>query len=75
MRRSPASHFTGATPGAPPSPAIKEADMPRKRKGSDTVHFCRNCSNWPTSDYIESNSGERCNECLGKRNQGNCTAG
>jgi len=49
--------------------------MPRKRQGSDTVHFCTNCSNWPTSNYIESNSGERCNECLAKRNAGTCSAG
>lgn len=49
--------------------------MPRKRRGSDTVHFCRNCQHWPTTDYIESNSGERCNECLSKRSAGTCTAG
>ena len=22
-----------------------------KRKGTDTWHFCTNCTNWPTSDY------------------------
>jgi len=47
----------------------------RKRRGSDTWHWCRNCSNWPTSDYDSRNtkpSGEFCNECLGKQNSGNC---
>ncbi|MDZ7713691.1 MAG: hypothetical protein U5L06_11520 [Rhodovibrio sp.] len=30
-----------------------EVDMPeyRKKNGSDTWHWCRNCTNWPTSDY------------------------
>jgi hypothetical protein len=49
--------------------------MPRKKNGSDTVHTCTNCSNWPTKDYTNSSSGEKCNECLGKKKAGNCTAG
>lgn len=51
--------------------------MARRKHGSDTWHFCRNCSNWPTSDYIEGtgNSGEKCNECMAKQKAGNCTAG
>ena len=48
----------------------------RKRKGADTWHFCRNCSNWPTSDYVEQVSkpttGELCNECKAKKESGNC---
>jgi hypothetical protein len=28
----------------------------RRRNGSDTWHFCRNCSNWPTSNYVEQQS-------------------
>jgi hypothetical protein len=49
--------------------------MPRKRRGNDTVHFCRNCSNWPTTDYVESSSGEQCNECKSKKANGTCNAG
>lgn len=49
--------------------------MPRKKKGHDTVHTCKNCSNWPTTDYVESTSGEKCNECMAKAKAGNCTAG
>ena len=48
----------------------------RRKKGSDTWHWCRNCSNWPTSDYVEQQakpSGEQCNECRGKDAAGNCT--
>lgn len=49
----------------------------RKKKGSDTWHFCKNCSKWPTSDYEEKTtkpaSGEFCNECLGKQKSGNCS--
>lgn len=47
----------------------------RRRKGKDTWHWCRNCSNWPTSDYEDSNSGgsgEKCNECLSKDKAGTC---
>ncbi|GAH62655.1 unnamed protein product, partial [marine sediment metagenome] len=36
----------------------------RKKKGSDTWHFCSNCSRYPTSDYDETTSwngsGELC---------------
>lgn len=48
----------------------------RKREGNDTWHFCRNCSNWPTSGYREQeskpSSGEFCNECLAKDRSGDC---
>jgi len=48
----------------------------RRRRGSDTWHFCSNCSNWPTSDYEEKytkpSSGELCNECQSKKAAGNC---
>jgi len=50
--------------------------MYRKRKGTDTWHFCSNCSNWPTTGYDEQSakpsSGEFCNECLAKQKAGNC---
>jgi len=48
----------------------------RKKKGSDTWHFCSNCSRWPTFDYDETTSyngtGELCNECKAKRDAGDC---
>lgn len=48
----------------------------RRRKGNDTWHFCRNCSNWPTYGYDEQYtkpaSGELCNECKAKKAAGNC---
>ncbi|MBA7486649.1 hypothetical protein ES707_22210 [subsurface metagenome] len=52
------------------------ADTYRKKKYSDTWHFCSNCTNWPTSDYDERytkpTTGELCNECRAKQNLGNC---
>lgn len=49
----------------------------RRRKGNDTWHFCTNCSNWPASGYdAQTNkptSGEFCNECLAKRDNGTCS--
>lgn len=49
----------------------------RKKKGSDTWHYCRNCSKWPTSDYDEQSSkpstGELCNECKAKEQAGTCS--
>ncbi len=48
----------------------------RKKKYSDTWHWCRNCSKWPTSDYEERyskpTSGELCNECKAKEKENNC---
>ena len=50
----------------------------RKRKGSDTWHWCTNCRNWPKDweDYDVRNSrpttGELDNECKAKDNRGNC---
>jgi uncharacterized protein (DUF433 family) len=53
------------------------ARMYRRRKGSDTWHWCSNCSTWPESSYEEQASsvsltGERCNECSAKERNGNC---
>lgn len=49
----------------------------RRRKGSDTWHWCRNCNNWPTSNYDERpdkpSGGDLCNECKAKDKAGNCT--
>lgn len=48
----------------------------RKVKGSDTWHYCTNCSKWPTSNYDQSagkpTTGELCNECKGKEKNGQC---
>lgn len=52
----------------------------RKRKGKDTWHWCKNCSNYPTSDYDEVTKsgkerpsyGELDNECLAKEEKGEC---
>ena len=48
----------------------------RKKKGSDTWHWCTNCNNWPTKDYDTNNSkptnGELCNECKAKEKAGDC---
>ncbi len=50
----------------------------RKRKGVryDTWHWCKNCSNYPQSDYLTSDKkpsyGELCNECQSKEKNGNC---
>lgn len=51
----------------------------RKRKGSDTWHWCTNCSQWPTgpsSNYdsrtTKPTSGELHNECKSKQRDGNC---
>lgn len=49
----------------------------RKRRGSDTWHWCTNCSNWPTSNYVVSHTkpttGELDNECRAKQSAGNCS--
>ncbi len=47
----------------------------RKRKGTDTWHWCKNCSNWPTSNYDSKTTRpayDLCNECKGKEKAGNC---
>ena len=49
----------------------------RKRESNDTWHFCKNCSNWPTTQpYKEQDAkpttGEFCNECLAKDRNGDC---
>ena len=49
----------------------------RKKKGSDTWHWCKNCAEWPTSNYdkqaTKPTSGELCNQCKGKEAAGTCT--
>lgn len=49
----------------------------RKRKNSDTWHFCKNCNRWPRFNYVTSNSkpssGELCNECKSKLKSNSCS--
>lgn len=48
----------------------------RRRKGSDTWHWCRNCSRWPKSEYDEQQKRpeyDLCNECKSKERDNNCT--
>lgn len=49
----------------------------RRRKTSDTWHWCTNCSNWPAkAESVESatkpSSGELCDECKAKQKAGTC---
>ena len=48
----------------------------RRKKGKDSWHYCKNCSNWPTSNYdvkySKPASGELCNECRSKDANKNC---
>ena len=60
-----------------PAPGRTEmANVYRRRYGSDTWHFCRNCTAWPTSGYeerfSEPTTGEKCNQCRAKRDNRNC---
>jgi GT2 family glycosyltransferase len=54
----------------------KPALVYRRARGNDTWHSCKNCANWPTSEYDEQQtvpaSGE-CAECRSKRERGRCT--
>lgn len=51
----------------------------RKKRGSNIWHWCRNCSSWPTKNYIPLNTdsfpypGELCRQCKDKEKNGNCT--
>lgn len=49
----------------------------RRKKDSDTWHWCKNCSNYPSGtdvekSYTKPTSGELCNECKAKDASGNC---
>jgi hypothetical protein len=49
----------------------------KKKKGSDTWHWCKNCSKYPTGFDTETSStkptsGELCNECRSKEKEGKC---
>ena len=50
----------------------------RRKRKSDTWHWCMKCSSWPTSNYEEEVSrdkfkGEFCNECSARQKAGNCS--
>ena len=52
----------------------------RTRRDDDSYiwHWCSNCSQWPTTNYHEFDSGDRptygelCNECRSKEQNGDC---
>ena len=48
----------------------------RKKKGSDTWHWCKNCSNWPESNYdvqhVKPADDELDNQCKAKDREGTC---
>lgn len=49
----------------------------KRKKGSDTWHWCQNCSNYPDGtdvnvSYVKPGSGELCNECKAKESRGDC---
>jgi len=52
----------------------------RKRKWSDTWHWCQDCSKWPTDDYDRQclplgqrpSNGELCEECKAKEKKQYC---
>ena len=50
----------------------------RRKKGSDTWHWCSNCTNWPISNYVSRStkptSGELDNECKSKEKAKNCNS-
>jgi hypothetical protein len=58
-------------------PEVTKIAEYRKRKGTDTWHWCSNCSSWPTGVDTDKQdgkptSGELCNECQAKHFRGNC---
>ena len=48
----------------------------RRKKGRDTWHWCKNCSNWPTANYdvkyTKPRSDELDNECKAKEKANSC---
>ena len=66
--------------GASLSAGLQEPDDApgpyRIKTSGATWHFCSNCSQWPTDDFISSkalsNGDQLCNECLVKKQHGEC---
>jgi hypothetical protein len=50
----------------------------RIKTAGDTWHFCSNCSQWPTADFVSSKElpghDQICNECLVKQEHGECNS-
>ena len=48
----------------------------RRRRDSDTWHWCSNCSQWPTINFVEQQArpttGELDNECRAKERDNRC---
>ena len=48
----------------------------RQKKNSDIWHWCKNCTNYPTSNYEERTSkphrGDLCTQCLSKEKKKIC---
>jgi hypothetical protein len=48
----------------------------RRKIGCATWHFCSNCSQWPTSNYIclkeEPRTHQTCNECIVRQHEDKC---
>lgn len=49
----------------------------KRKKGSDTWHWCTNCALYPTgydvdTSYTKPTSGELCNQCRSKDAKGEC---
>ncbi len=50
----------------------------KRKKVSDTWHWCTNCTNWPKPpdeydvSHSKPTSGELCNQCKGKDDNNNC---
>jgi hypothetical protein len=53
----------------------------RKKRSTDTWHWCKNCPGWPISSYEEEwhsdterpAVGELCNQCKSKEKANDCT--
>jgi len=47
----------------------------RQSPDTDIWHWCRNCTRWPTADYVEQDerpAHDLCNECKAKEALGMC---
>lgn len=49
-----------------------------RKAGSDTWHWCKNCSNYPSTCYETSRTkpttGELCNQCKSKKEKHDCSS-
>ena len=72
-----------AGPATQEEASEKGGNMPeyRKKKDTDAWHWCKNCSKWPTSEYVKEwhsgterpKTGELDNECKDKEEKKTCT--